>query len=106
MIQVTQIEITPRSLARLGQALDYRCRIRQGQYDEDGIDLMDVMGTLYRELAKNHSEAVYGPDSLDHNVMLGSWPTMDELFDALTTLEQFGMLQLLHKDESHLDKEN
>lgn len=94
-IEVTKIEITPTTLARLGQALDYRYRVRGMKYDEDGADLMDTLGILYKELANNHLEAAYGADFVK---MAGS-PTHEELFDALTTLEQFDMLKLLKKDE-------
>ena len=92
----TEVEITPSSLAKLSQALDYRFRIR-GQYDEDGVDLMDIMGTLYKELAKRHSEAIYGPASNSH-IILEGWPTAEELSEALETLHQFDMLKLIEKE--------
>lgn len=99
-ISVHKIKITPTTLAVVGQALDYRFRVWGSQYDEDGADLMDTLGILYKELASNHLEAVYGPDDM---VRMPGAPTHDELMDALTTLQQFDMLQLLQVDESHLD---
>lgn len=97
--EVHKIEITPTTLSKLAQALDYRYRIRGG-YDEDGADLMDTIGILYKELANNHLEQVYGPDGM---VKMAGAPNNEELMDALTTLQQFDMLKLLQKDESHLD---
>ncbi|AVR56877.1 hypothetical protein PBI_TRISCUIT_2 [Microbacterium phage Triscuit] len=96
MARIDQIEITPTTLAKLGQALDYRYRLRKKQYDEDGADLMDTIGILYKELGTKHLQTVYGQDAVK---MTGA-PTAEELQDALTTLEQFDMLKLLYKDES------
>lgn len=96
MSRIDQIEITPTTLAKLGQALDYRYRVRGKNYDEDGADLMDTIGILYKELGSLHLKAVYGQEA----VKMEGAPDSEELQDALTTLEQFDMLKLLYKDES------
>ena len=48
MTKFDWVQITPTTLAKLGQAVDYRFRIRGMRIeDEDGADLLGTLSELY-----------------------------------------------------------
>jgi hypothetical protein len=100
--KVHEVTVTPTTLAKLGQAIDYRFRIR-GEViaDEDGADLVGALGELYRWLSQKHLEAAYEGDDIWKNNT--NRMTMEQAIEALGDIDQFGMLELLQIDESAMD---
>lgn len=94
--KVHEVTVTPTTLAKLGQAIDYRFRIRgEVLADEDGADLVGSLGELYKWMSQKHLEAAYEGEDIwkgnPHRM------TMEQAIEALGTIDQFGFLGMLEE---------